>query len=186
MQRFELFIRSIPVGHTLSEWKCETEHYIHLWLFRLFPSTRYPHPSHVQIFFSPFLLLLGLFYSPHTFCTQFHIFCRVPLLSGVSIKITQTQQALAIHSRIMEQLGIKVFIEEHAKTDVKKCSKVNMFKQKIMGKNAIESSPISTLICFDTVALSALPHSFSQYFTNHSIHGDLIVCCTMMCFIFSK
>lgn len=34
MQRFELFIRSIPVGHTLSKWKCETEHYIHLWLFR--------------------------------------------------------------------------------------------------------------------------------------------------------
>lgn len=36
MQRFELFIRSIPVGHTLSKWKCETEHYIHLWLSLFF------------------------------------------------------------------------------------------------------------------------------------------------------
>ena len=33
MQRFELFIRSIPVGHTLSKWKCETEHYILYCLF---------------------------------------------------------------------------------------------------------------------------------------------------------
>lgn len=33
MQRSELFIRSIPVGYTLSKWKCVTEHHIHLWLF---------------------------------------------------------------------------------------------------------------------------------------------------------
>lgn len=45
MQRSELFIRSIPVGHTLSKWKCETEHYIHLWLFRFSSFLPLPPPS---------------------------------------------------------------------------------------------------------------------------------------------
>lgn len=52
MQRFELFIRSIPVGHTLSKWKCETEHYIHLWHFPFSLCPLYPGLSSCKINFS--------------------------------------------------------------------------------------------------------------------------------------
>lgn len=62
----------------------------------------------------------------------------------------------------MEQLGVKVFIEEHAKTDVKKCSKVNMFKQKIMGKKRHRKFPnFDTYLlwhgCFERFATFIFP-----------------------------
>lgn len=77
MQRFELFIRSIPVGHTLSEWKCETEHYIHLWLFRYFFYSLPPldtNLSHVQISFFPlYYFAVLIFFRAWTYCKHFHI-----------------------------------------------------------------------------------------------------------------